>query len=62
MGRGPLVEGMPIVISQNYDVKGGIVNGTKGTLKSVRYETDDSDQRYTKSCMVTVLLNSRESA
>lgn len=32
--RIPLVLGMPMMITQNFDVDGGIVNGSTGTLKN----------------------------
>jgi len=33
LGKIPLVIGMPVMITQNYDVEGGIVNGCTGILK-----------------------------
>jgi hypothetical protein len=47
----PLVLGMPVVITENFDVMGGIVNGSTGTLRKVRYRIDD-DKRYITSCIV----------
>ncbi len=49
----PLVEGMPVVFTHNYDVSGGVVNGTEGILKSVSYEVGDDGKRYATSCVVT---------
>lgn len=53
LGRIPLVIGMPIIISQNFDVAGGIVNGSIGTLSKICYVTDSkTDQRFLTSCVV----------
>jgi hypothetical protein len=53
MGRLPLVEGMPVVIHDNFDVQGGVVNGTEGILKTVLYEEDaETGRRYATSCVV----------
>ena len=54
MGRLPLVEGMPVIIGENYDVEGGIINGSEGTLKSVRYKIGDQGQQHVMSCIVHV--------
>lgn len=54
VSRLPLVEGMPVIFTQNYDVAGGVVNGTIGTLKSVRYTIDENGDRYAQSCVVEV--------
>lgn len=54
LGRLPLVIGMPVVFTQNYDVAGGVVNGAEGILKAVRYETDDNGYRYATSCVVSM--------
>ncbi|KAF5341971.1 hypothetical protein D9611_001218 [Ephemerocybe angulata] len=51
-GRVPLVVGMPVMIMQNFDVEGGIVNGTTGILKRVRYRLDDDGLRHAISCVV----------
>ena len=47
----PLVLGMPVVITENFDVAGGIVNGSTGILRQVRYRVD-GDRRYLTSCIV----------
>ncbi|KAJ3719270.1 hypothetical protein C8R42DRAFT_539085, partial [Lentinula raphanica] len=52
LGRLPLVIGMPVVIGVNYDVQAGIVNGTTGTLRKIRYRVDDSGVRHLVSCIV----------
>lgn len=54
MGRLPLLPGMPVIIGHNYDVHGGIVNGSEGILKSVRYRIDEEGRRRATSCIVTV--------
>jgi hypothetical protein len=48
----PLVLGMPIVVTQNFDVAGGIVNGSTGFLRRVRYRVDGANRRYLTSCIV----------
>ncbi|KAF9791305.1 hypothetical protein BJ322DRAFT_1171947 [Thelephora terrestris] len=48
----PLVLGMPVVVTENFDVAGGIVNGSTGILRKVRYHVDDTDKRYLTSCIV----------
>jgi hypothetical protein len=52
LGRIPLVIGMPVVISQNFDVPGGVVNGSQGILKKVRYYVDPDGRRHAISCVV----------
>jgi hypothetical protein len=52
LGKIPLVIGMPVMITHNFDVEGGIVNGCTGILKSIRYTTDEIGNRYAVSCVV----------
>ncbi|KAJ3880115.1 hypothetical protein F5051DRAFT_482411, partial [Lentinula edodes] len=52
LGKIPLVVGMPVMITQNFDVDSGIVNGCQGILKSVRYRLDDHGRRHAISCVV----------
>ncbi|KAI9064823.1 hypothetical protein FKP32DRAFT_1569090, partial [Trametes sanguinea] len=53
LGKIPLVLGMPVLISQNFDVNGGVVNGSIGTLTAIRFTTDEITQkRYLRSCTV----------
>jgi len=52
LGVLPLVEGMPIMICQNYDVEHGIVNGCTGTLRKIRYSVDEKGQRHARSCVI----------
>ncbi|EKM75937.1 hypothetical protein AGABI1DRAFT_16924, partial [Agaricus bisporus var. burnettii JB137-S8] len=52
LGRIPLIIGMPVMIMNNYDVQGGIVNGTLGTLKSIRYCINEFCEREALSCVV----------
>ena len=49
--RVPLAVGMKVVISQNFDVASGIVNGSIGTLKQIRY-TEEDGKRHLLSCVV----------
>ena len=50
----PLVIGMPVVINQNFDVSAGVVNGSQGTLRKVRYFTDTEGRRHLRSCVVEI--------
>ena len=52
VGALPLVLGMPVVITENFDVAGGVVNGSTGTLRHVRYRLGDDGKRYLISCIV----------
>ncbi|KAG2135280.1 hypothetical protein DEU56DRAFT_737902, partial [Suillus clintonianus] len=52
LGKIPLVIGMPIIITQNFDVAAGIMNGCMGTLKSVRFTEDADGVRHAISCVV----------
>jgi len=52
IGALPLVLGMPVVITENFDVMGGIVNGSKGILRKVRYRVENDGKRYLTSCIV----------
>ena len=54
LGKIPLVKGMPVLINQNFDVEGGIVNGSTGTIESIRYRTDENGDRHLISCTVLV--------
>jgi ATP-dependent exoDNAse (exonuclease V) alpha subunit len=45
---------MPFMITQNYDVQGGIVNGTMGIVKEIRYSINELGERCAKSCVVYV--------
>ncbi|PBK58131.1 hypothetical protein ARMSODRAFT_842200, partial [Armillaria solidipes] len=54
LGALPLVIGMPVMISTNFDVAGGVVNGSVGTLEKIRYKTDDEGRRYALSCVVNL--------
>lgn len=53
LGRIPVVLGMRVMITQNHDVDGGIVNGSMGVLKKVRYR-QVGDVRVMTSCVVDV--------
>jgi len=54
LGRVPLILGMPILVSQNFDVKGGIVNGSWGTVSHIYYHVDDEGHRYLLSVVVHI--------
>jgi hypothetical protein len=52
--RIPLVVGMPVAINQNFDVAAGVVNGSQGILRKIRYFEDNEGRRYLKSCVVEI--------
>jgi len=52
--RIPLVIGMPVAINHNFDVAAGVVNGSFGFLRRIRFFTDANGKRYLKSCVVEV--------
>lgn len=52
LGKIPLVIGMPVIISQNYDVEAGVVNGCVGTLQKIRYRLDSAGRRHAISCVI----------
>ncbi|KDQ13899.1 hypothetical protein BOTBODRAFT_110989, partial [Botryobasidium botryosum FD-172 SS1] len=54
LGKIPLVLGMPVMITTNFDVEGGIVNGSRGILKHIRYYEDKDGNRHATSCVVEV--------
>jgi hypothetical protein len=52
MGKLPLAIGMPVMISHNFDVGNGVVNGSIGILKKIRYQLDENGDRIAQSCVV----------
>jgi hypothetical protein len=60
LGRLPLCLGMPVLVSQNFDVEGGIVNGSLGIVKSIRYFVNAKGDRHLMSCVVTIPTSSTE--
>ena len=52
--RIPLVLGMPVAINQNFDVHAGVVNGSWGFLRGVRYSVDREGRRLLNSCIVKI--------
>ncbi|KAI0750597.1 hypothetical protein BC629DRAFT_1268657, partial [Irpex lacteus] len=54
LGRIPLVLGMKVIVSQNFDVTAGIVNGSIGVLKRIRYRLNDKGERVLTSCVVSL--------
>ncbi|TFK65641.1 hypothetical protein BDN72DRAFT_729962, partial [Pluteus cervinus] len=53
-GRLPLVLNMPIIVSQNFDVEHGIVNGSIGYLRKIRYYLTPDNCRVMTSCVVEI--------
>jgi hypothetical protein len=54
LGRVPLCEDMPVLVSQNWDVAGGVVNGTYGRVSSIRYRVNNRRQRVLTSVVIKV--------
>ncbi|RXW18892.1 hypothetical protein EST38_g6956 [Candolleomyces aberdarensis] len=54
LGCIPLCIGMPVLVSQNFDVQGGVVNGSRGTVTSVRYKVNNCGHRILTSCVVLI--------
>ncbi|KAJ7048327.1 hypothetical protein C8F01DRAFT_969876, partial [Mycena amicta] len=54
LGKIPLVLGMPVMITQNFDVANGVVNGSRGTLTGIRYQLDAAGNRHATSCIVHI--------
>lgn len=52
LSRIPLAIGMKVIICQNFDVAGGIVNGSIGYLRRIRYRVDSEGHRHLTSCIV----------
>ena len=60
LGHIPLVLGMPVLVSQNFDVEGGIVNGSYGTVQHIRYCLDENRHRHLLSVIVHIPDSSEE--
>jgi len=54
LGKVPVVLGMPVVVSQNFDIDGGLVNGSFGYLRDYRFRTDEDGIRTLTSCIVEI--------
>ncbi|KAG2335441.1 hypothetical protein BDR05DRAFT_845762, partial [Suillus weaverae] len=54
LGKIPLVIGMPILVSQNFDIEGRIVNGSTGKLRKVKYSLNNERQQALRSCIVEI--------
>ncbi|KAF4617233.1 hypothetical protein D9613_005788 [Agrocybe pediades] len=52
MGALPLCIGMPVMLTQNFDVSNGVVNGCTGILKSINYQLNERGERQATSCIV----------
>ncbi|XP_006463046.1 hypothetical protein AGABI2DRAFT_56716, partial [Agaricus bisporus var. bisporus H97] len=52
LGQIPLVDRMPVMIMQNFDVPGGIVYGTVNTVKSICYAVNEFGERKVSSCII----------
>lgn len=54
LGKLPIVLGMPVVVNQNFDVEGGLVNGSFGYLRDYRFQTDEDGVCSLTSCVVEI--------
>ncbi|THU85220.1 hypothetical protein K435DRAFT_608356, partial [Dendrothele bispora CBS 962.96] len=53
LGKLPLVEGMPVLVGHNYDVQNGVVNGTRGFVRQIRYCVNpETKEREALSCVI----------
>jgi hypothetical protein len=52
LGKIPLVPGMPVMISTNFNVQAGVVNGCTGILKQIRYHVDSEGKCHATSCVI----------
>jgi ATP-dependent DNA helicase PIF1 len=52
LGELPLISGMPVMIKDNAATSCKIVNGSRGTLKTVTYEVDGKGNRYAACALV----------
>ncbi|THV04518.1 hypothetical protein K435DRAFT_615310, partial [Dendrothele bispora CBS 962.96] len=53
LGRLPLVEGMPVMVGHNYDIEGGMVNGTHGFVCQIPYCINlETSEREVLSCVI----------
>ncbi|EIW86687.1 hypothetical protein CONPUDRAFT_45042 [Coniophora puteana RWD-64-598 SS2] len=51
----PLVPNMPVMITENISIGDGIVNGTEGTLVSVKFSTDARGRRFAECVYVKII-------
>jgi len=54
LGKIPIVLGMPVIVCQNFDIEGGLVNGSHGYLRDYRSQTDEDGIRTLTSCIIEV--------
>ncbi|KAG2752525.1 hypothetical protein P692DRAFT_20698564, partial [Suillus brevipes Sb2] len=54
IGKLPLIPGMPVMITENAATSCKIVNGSKGVLKSITYDVDESENRYPVCAFVDI--------
>ena len=52
LGILPLCKGMPVMLTHNYVVSDGIVNGCIGRLEKINYTTDNNGRRHAHSCII----------
>jgi len=55
LGALPLCKDMAVMITQNYDVENGIVNGCMGIVKKTNYTVDVDGYRHAHSCIISTM-------
>ena len=45
---------MPVIFTHNYDISGGVVNGSDGIVGKVNYYVDEIGLRHATSCVIYV--------
>ncbi|KAJ7067563.1 hypothetical protein C8F01DRAFT_920378, partial [Mycena amicta] len=54
LGKLPLAVDMPVMVTQNFDVQSGVVNGATGFVKQIRYTVNRWGERCVQSCIVYI--------
>lgn len=54
--------GMPMLVSQNFDVEGGVINGSRGTISHICYRIDDKGRRCLLSDIVQITDSTNKSS
>ena len=54
LGKMPIILGMPVIVNQNFDIEGGLVNGSFGYLRDYRFQADEDGNRTLTSCIAEI--------
>ena len=60
LGHIPLILGMPILISQNFNMEGGVVNRSRGTVSHICYHIDEHGYHHLLSVIIHISDSSEE--